>query len=386
MKKVISLEQAVEMITEIDDDEFEETDIVDIIELPPECVDNVSDCEAIDDDDLSPEQNLRDTAGKLEIHLHGNAVSNADSSKRKKSVANWILNQTSAEQPTGFPAYDKNEELENLRELLSNKNPFELFSLMSHEVFEKVRDETVAYARQQNDLTFQCTVEDIKLFVGILILSGHRSYPRETLYWSTDENFDCAIVRNSMSKNRYKEIKKYLHFNDNSNIPDGCDDRCYKIRPLVDLFNRNYQQFGYFGCQSSEKIVEYFGRHPMKQFIRGKPIRFGFKEWALCDVSGYTYRFEIYQGREAMAKQKYMDWNLGAKVVLSMTESCPAGSEVYFDNFFTDLSLMQELSKRKLNATGTVRMNRISNCPLTPKHEWKKKKVTWKLQWIRKVV
>lgn len=378
MKKAISLEQAVELITQIDDDELEETELVDIVELPPECVDNVSDCEAIDDDDLSPEQNLRDTAGKLEVHLHGNMLidSSVETStqRKKKAVADWILDQTSPD-PQIIPSYDNTQELLNLRESLYDRTPFEIFSLMTNELYEKIRDETLAYARQQNDMTFQCTVTDIKVFVGILILSGHRSYPRESLYWSTDENFECAIVRNAMSRNRYKDIKKYLHFNNNNDIPDGCTDRCYKIRPLVDLFNKNFQQFGYFGCHYSvdEKIVEYFGKHPMKQFIRGKPIRFGFKEWALCDVSGYTYKFEIYQGRDETVKEEYKNWNLGAKVVLSMTEYCPVGSEIYFDNFFTDLSLMQELSRRKLCATGTVRMNRIPNCPLTSKNEWKKK-------------
>ena len=44
-------------------------------------------------------------------------------------------------------------------------------------------------------------------------------------------------------------------------------------------------------------MVHYYGRHHMKQFIRGKPIRFGFKMWAHCSERGNLHSFEFYTGR-----------------------------------------------------------------------------------------
>lgn len=32
---------------------------------------------------------------------------------------------------------------------------------------------------------------------------------------------------------------------------------------------------------SIESMVKYFGHNPAKQFIRGKPVRFGFKNWTI---------------------------------------------------------------------------------------------------------
>ena len=60
-----------------------------------------------------------------------------------------------------------------------------------------------------------------------------------------------------------------------------------KIRPLQDKVNRSLQQFGVFSKDFSidEQMVPYFGRHSSKLFIRGKPIRFGYKNWVLTPLT-----------------------------------------------------------------------------------------------------
>lgn len=45
---------------------------------------------------------------------------------------------------------------------------------------------------------------------------------------------------------------------------------------------------------------------------------------------------------------------------------------LYFDNFFTSLCLLQQLSDRDISATGTVRVNRVENCPIMPVDKCKK--------------
>nr|CAH7757238.1 unnamed protein product [Callosobruchus chinensis] len=53
----------------------------------------------------------------------------------------------------------------------------------------------------------------------------------------------------------------------------------YKVRPLMDMLNANFQQWGIFHQMLSidEAMVEYYGHHNAKQFIRGEPCRFGFR-------------------------------------------------------------------------------------------------------------
>jgi len=48
---------------------------------------------------------------------------------------------------------------------------------------------------------------------------------------------------------------------------------------MLNKFRENIQSFGYFGTALSidEMMVKSYARTSMKQFIRGKPIRFGLK-------------------------------------------------------------------------------------------------------------
>lgn len=69
----------------------------------------------------------------------------------------------------------------------------------------------------------------------------------------------------------------------------------------MDLINKKFQQHGVFhrNLSVTESMVKYFGHHPCKQFIRGKPIQFGYKNWKLCSSDGYCYAFDTYYGKSS---------------------------------------------------------------------------------------
>ena len=94
-----------------------------------------------------------------------------------------------------------------------------------------------------------------------------------------------------MSRKRFEDIKKFIHFADNENLTGG--DKLAKIRPQQDKVNASLQQFGLFEKDLSidEQMVPYFGRNSAKMFIRGKPIRFGYKNWVLASSDSYPYKF-----------------------------------------------------------------------------------------------
>ena len=60
------------------------------------------------------------------------------------------------------------------------------------------------------------------------------------------------------------------------------------------------QRYGIFyeNLSIDESMVPYFGRHSCKQFIRGKPIRFGYKIWMLASNIGLPYHVAVYQDKE----------------------------------------------------------------------------------------
>ena len=75
-----------------------------------------------------------------------------------------------------------------------------------------------------------------------------------------------------MSRKRFEDIKKYIHFANNNNLSAG--DKLAKIRPLQDKVSALLQQFGVFTKDLSidEQMVPYLRRHFAKMFVRGKPI------------------------------------------------------------------------------------------------------------------
>jgi len=148
----------------------------------------------------------------------------------------------------------------------------------------------------------------------------------------------------------------------------------YKVRPLMDMLISNFKKIGYFHKNLSidELMIEYFVKHSAKQFMKGKPVRFGYKNWMLVSSSGYCYDFDVYCGKNENEKRTMP---LGAKVVLDFVSKIPNPSpyNVYFDNYFTTHSLMKVLKDLNIKATGTLRENRKLKCPLDSNKVFKNK-------------
>ncbi len=108
--------------------------------------------------------------------------------------------------------------------------------------------------------------------------------------------------------------------------------------------------------------------------FRNKPIRYGFKIWTHNLANGYLINFDPYCGKCSNSfTQKYSDeFTLPNSVILGFADFIPAGSQLYFDNYFSSVALMDELSHRNILAIGTRRENMIMKCPVLPKGKMKK--------------
>ena len=80
-----------------------------------------------------------------------------------------------------------------------------------------------------------------------------------------------------MSRGEFEECKRYLHLCDNDHLDKN--DKFAKVRPLFDSLNKQCLE-NYIPEQHvsiDESMVPYFGKHGAKQYIHGKPIKFGYK-------------------------------------------------------------------------------------------------------------
>ena len=128
-----------------------------------------------------------------------------------------------------------------------------------------------------------------------------------------------------MSRNTFQEIKRYLHLAD--------IDKLAKVRPYLNLMQRNFAQFGVFSkCLSvDEQMVPYFGHFSTKMYMKNEPVKFGIKIWFLASSQGYPFAFQVYSG-----KSDSKEGPLGERVVNELTEVLEENSNhiLYFDNFF----------------------------------------------------
>ena len=213
-------------------------------------------------------------------------------------------------------------------------------------------------------------------FLGIFIVSGYHTLPKEAHYWSNQPDLRLPLVSDAMSSKRFIEIKRYLHIADNRHLQTG--NKAAKVLPLYNSLNQNLVQFEiwYSSLSIDESMVPYFGRHSIKMFIRGKPIRFGYKLWCLCGPDGFPYHMKIYTGKDEQDSSQ----PLGSRVVNHMvdvieTSSATKHHQLVFDNFFTSHVLMESLGERQMRATGTIRENRTNGATdkLIDNKELKKK-------------
>lgn len=223
--------------------------------------------------------------------------STKSSSKRRK-IRHWEKQKLSCDSNA---AVVLNEHSPNLSDSCYKYkwSPVDMFRrLFDIDFLGFITTETNNYALQRGDARFHVTESEMYKFLGILLVSGYVKVPSKRNYWEATEDTYNMLIANAMPRNRFDLILKYLHFNDNMRN-DGFD-KLYKIRPLIDHMNSKFLEMGApLGTHFSidEAMEPYYGRNSMKQFVRGKPIRFGFKFWCLCTHDGYLIKFIPYQGK-----------------------------------------------------------------------------------------
>ena len=97
------------------------------------------------------------------------------------------------------------------------------------------------------------------------------------------------------------------------------------------------------------------GKNGSKQTIRAKTIRFGYKNFAIYPDDGYPYFIDPYCGAKYGGGRASK--NLTARSVIDCILEIDNwdDKDVYFNNWFTSLSLISVLKEHGVRATRTVR-------------------------------
>ena len=212
--------------------------------------------------------------------------------------------------------------------------------------------ETNHYA-QQKGRNFVTNAAKMKAFLGMNYIMGVNKLPTIHHYWESDDYVGNEGIRNVMPGECFKEILQSIHFANNSKSNKESDKGC-KICPLIDHFNKVFPEAMSDDSEQTidEQMVKFKGRSSMKQYVKNKPIKWGFKFWFRCGSKmGCLQEMDMYLG-----KKQQLEHSLGEEVVIQLSQKLnDTYCTLFFNNFFNSPSLVETLYQHGIYGIGTAR-------------------------------
>lgn len=294
---------------------------------------------------------------ELPLFVNNLVVSSSDSETETEQENPYVFSKD-VNESLFYNSYNFNENFGPKCEITSS--PLQIFNTFFDGFYETMIDQSNLYANQCGK-NLNLKVEELKAFLGLLIIMGFHRLPSIRLYWSADEIFFFPRIASVMTQKRFLFILRFLHLNDNSLMPPRGNlqfDKLYKIRPMINhlnlVFESNFAPGRHLSCD--ESMVGFKGRSSLKQYMPMKPTKRGFKIWALCcSITGYLLSFIVYEGKKETKEQG----SLGERTVLEITNNYSnKGYCIFFDRFFSSISLVTKLLGKKIFSCGTIMSNR----------------------------
>jgi hypothetical protein len=92
-----------------------------------------------------------------------------------------------------------------------------------------------------------------RAYMGFMILMGINRLPEIRDYWSTDKNFRYAPIADRITRDRFEDNTRYLHFADNDKLPARGEDgfsRLQKVDPVISALKQRFKS-AYYPTPSS---------------------------------------------------------------------------------------------------------------------------------------
>ncbi|GBP23668.1 PiggyBac transposable element-derived protein 4 [Eumeta japonica] len=173
-------------------------------------------------------------------------------------------------------------------EITALNTPYQFFKyLFTDDIFLYISQETNKYAVEKRpEKPSNITVKELEQFIGICLYMSIVQLPSTRFYWNEDMGY--PKVSTIMSCNRFEEIKRFIHFNDNlTQIPKGQPgyNPLHKIQPLLELLRQRIltvpkEQY----MAVDEQIIPTKSRSSMRQYNPKKPHKWGYKTLSLAAV------------------------------------------------------------------------------------------------------
>ena len=200
-------------------------------------------------------------------------------SKKKKADIQW--NKTKWTMPREMNIEEK--KLAPKSETLKTRtSPMQFFrEFVDDGILEHITFQTNLYATQQSQRkgskqTKPCSRNEIEKAIGIILLMGIHKLPNQCMYWANLSK--VPVISEAMTRNRFEDILRYLHYNGNTvdlNHSDPNFNKLFKLQPLIDHFRSKFKYVVEPETFMSidEVMVAFKGRHSAKVYMPKKPTK-----------------------------------------------------------------------------------------------------------------
>ncbi|XP_050293720.1 uncharacterized protein LOC126734226 [Anthonomus grandis grandis] len=180
-----------------------------------------------------------------------------------------------------------------------------LFKIQWNKIVEHMVFQTNLYAEQTFHNSGKSYKSTDSVDIGINLLMGIKKLPSYWDYWSTDPILHNPYISRLITVHRFGWL-----------LSNKCSLHPHEFLSV------------------DESMIKFKGRSMIKQYMPAKPVKRGYKVWMIADSTGYCWDFKKYCGKTGPVAEKC----LGTKVL----------QKIFFDNFFTNVALMNQLYQEKL--------------------------------------
>lgn len=240
-----------------------------------------------------------------------------------------------------------------------SSSPYNAWKFLIDETMLRTIQKCSDQHAKENGGKIDISLDVLETFIAVQYARGiYGRHHSVDFLWN--KTYGPKLFAETMSRDTYKYIAKYLRFDCKNNRGDRLmTDKFTHIREIFTMFRHNcYTTYNPgFSLTIDEQLLPTKNRCPFIVFMPNKPDKFGIKFWVLAEVNTkYVVNIIPYLGKHEAHERQGRP--LAQDVVLKLTDVVKnKGYQVTTDNFFTSVETAKLLLERKTTMVGTLRAN-----------------------------
>ena len=174
---------------------------------------------------------------------------------------------------------DSNEDVVIKVHVPANSTCIDYFHLFfTDHVYQLIASESIRFEWQKGELDVDLSgslqnfgVPELKAWLGLTLAMGLVKKINLKSYWSSNAVKNTPLFANTMARDHYLAILRFLHFVNNDNAPDPADpnrDKLWKIRPFLNILLPRFTSV--YSATQDETLIKFKGRVQFRQFLPWK--------------------------------------------------------------------------------------------------------------------